>query len=116
MAFARAQEGTAAEPDAQCLMETVMLATLIADLEGSDLNSADLSTSEDCLRRRLRSIGPSKWHLSESEAQSLRAVINEHDRQLRESRLQILVKATERFERLLEKVQTLEEVFDARRT
>ncbi|MFT4434161.1 hypothetical protein ACMX25_12310 [Caballeronia sp. 15715] len=43
-------------------------------------------------------------------------MINEHDRQSHESRLQTLVKATERFERLLKNVNTLEEMFGARRS
>ncbi|MFT4434162.1 hypothetical protein ACMX25_12315 [Caballeronia sp. 15715] len=56
MALTRATDGAAKREDARCLAESVMMAALIADLDGSDLDDADLATSEACLRRRLVSV------------------------------------------------------------
>lgn len=92
-----------------------MMAGLISDLEGGCLDDADLSASEECLRRRLVAPDDTDWRLQDSEKRALMAVVNEHDRQLRETHLQTLVRATERFERLLKSVDTLKEMFGARR-
>jgi len=116
MALSLAAQGRAEASDARCLAEAVMMAALISDIEMSQIDDADLAVSEDCLRRRLVRVEFPGWRLCENEERSLRSVINDYDRQLHQTRLQNLVKATERFERLLESVDSLEKIFDARRS
>lgn len=115
VALSSVLQGTAEAPDVYCLAQTVVMTALIADLDGSNLDMNDLTVSEECMCRRLAYVELAHWRLDDVEAHSLRNVINEHDRQLHQTRLQTLVRATERFERLLKRVDTLADVFDARR-
>lgn len=115
MALSSAMQGKAQASDVQCLAQTVVMTGLIGDLEGIGIDESDLALSEQCLCRWLACLEAPDWRLREDEARSLQNVVNEHDLQLRQSRLQTLVKATERFERLLRSADTLAEVFDARR-
>ncbi|WP_277183632.1 hypothetical protein [Caballeronia sp. BR00000012568055] len=109
---ARAGQGNAAT--LRCLAQAVALTGLIAAAGHGEIEEEALLAAEAALNGVLASGNLNGWGLSAAELAAATAVINEHDRQLRETRLDVVVRAFEKIERKLGSGLTLEELFSLR--
>ncbi|GAB5097654.1 hypothetical protein [Caballeronia sp. HLA56] len=110
---ARARQGDAAT--LRCLSQAVALTGLIAAAGYSELDEKYLVAAEAALTDVLARGNLSGWGLSDDEMAVATAVINEYDRQLRETRLDVVVRAFEQIERHLGTGLTLAGLFALRR-
>ncbi len=110
---ARAGQGEAAT--LRCLSQAVALTGLIAAAGHGEIDERSLASTEAALTGVLASGNLSGWGLSTDEMAVATAVVNEHDRQLRETRLDGVVRAFEQIERGLGTGMTLAGLFALRR-
>jgi hypothetical protein len=110
---ARVGQGNAAT--LRCLAQAVALTGLIAAAGYGELADETLCATEAALCSVLASGNLSGWGLDARELSTTTDVINEHDRQLRETRLDVVVRAFAKIERRLSAGLTLAELFLLRR-
>jgi hypothetical protein len=109
---ARAGQGDAGT--LRCLAQAVALTGLIAGAGHGVIEEETLRVAEVALSGVLASGSLSGWGLDARELAGVTDVINEHDRQLRETRLDLVVRAFEQIERRLGPGLTLAELFALR--
>lgn len=109
---ARAGQGDAST--LRCLGQAVAMAGLIAHAGHGDIAEEELAAGERAILGVLASGDVSNWGLGPEAMSNLTAVINEHDRQLRESRLDVVATALDRIERRLADGVTLAELLAIR--
>ncbi|KND59869.1 hypothetical protein BVER_04551 [Candidatus Burkholderia verschuerenii] len=109
---ARACRGDA--PALRCLAQAVALTGLIAAAGHGEIEEETLCAAEAAFSGVLASGSLSGWGLDARELAAATDVINEHDRQLRETRLDVVVRAFEQIERRLGPGLTLAELFALR--
>lgn len=116
MAFEAIRQGRADGPSLQCMAQVALLTSFITDAGYGQLDEAVLAACEDGLRR-LVNTAPAHDELKFDEdlLSNLALVINEHDRQLREVRLQVLVEASELLEKRLATAASARDLFSSRR-
>ncbi len=113
IAFNQAAAGRGGLADIRALSQAVMMAGLIADIEPGALDDAVLRACEAFFAERL--LSPSDaWALSGESLDAALAVLNEHDRQLRQCRFRFIVIATERFERIALGAPSADRMFEIR--
>ncbi|WP_250463222.1 hypothetical protein [Caballeronia sp. GAFFF2] len=110
---ARAGQGDAAT--LRCLAQAVALTGLIAAAGHGEIEEEALQAAEAALFGTLSSADLNSWGLDAGELSAITDVVNEHDRQLRETRLDVVVRAFEKIERRLGSGLTLERLFSLRR-
>ncbi|WP_250468103.1 MULTISPECIES: hypothetical protein [unclassified Caballeronia] len=110
---ARVGQGDAAT--LRCLSQAVALTGLIAAAGHGEIDECSLASAEAALTGVLASGNLSGWRLGRDEMEVATAVVNEHDRQLRETRLDVVVRAFEQIERGLGTGMTLTGLFALRR-
>lgn len=98
------------------MSQVTLLTGLITDAGYGRLDTAIITACEEGLLRVI-SANPEKRasKFEEDLISNLTLVINEHDRQLREIRLQILVEASEQLERRLEMATSPSDLINSRR-
>lgn len=115
LALEAARQGRASAANANCLAQTFLIAALIADAGFGELDELVLCHCESGLRAMLRKGGQTgEWQFDERLIGLLTTVVNEHERQLRQTRLQVIVKATEALERAIDVSETPEDLFSSR--
>lgn len=112
-----ARRGSADVVTARSLSHAVLLVDLIADTEGGNVSRETLDQAEAGLAELIKKGHESDdWTFPENLLSIVTNLVNEHDRQLRECRMSVIVAATERLERWLAKAGCIEEVLKARRS
>lgn len=114
IAFNVAATGRGGMSELRALSHTVMMAGLVADIEPSVLDDNDLRICEEFFAKRLLA-SSNDWALSGESQRAVLAVLNEHDRQLRQCLFQTIIMATERFERIVASASSADQIFALRR-
>ncbi|MEX3614748.1 MAG: hypothetical protein VB141_13570 [Burkholderia gladioli] len=112
-----ARRGSADVATARSLAHAALLVDLIADSERSDISRETLDLAKAGLAELIKKGHESDdWMFPDDLLSIITDLVNEHDRQLRECRMSVIVAATERLERRLVRAGCMEEVLQARRS
>lgn len=101
----RAGQGDAATLN--CLAQAVVMTGSIAASGHGEISEDDLAGSEAALCRVFSSGDLVAWALDDKSLRHLTAAINEHDRQLRETRLNVIAEAFDKIDKRLKDGLTL---------
>jgi hypothetical protein len=102
---------------ARCMVQVVLLTSYVSDAGYGFISSAALDEAEDLLFDVFGAYNTTgKWIFEPSLIDKLTAIVNEHERQLRETRLQIIVGATRQLNRLLESSTSDADLFRSKRS
>lgn len=102
IALESVKRGRASLIEAQCIAQAVLLSGLLTEAGFGILNRATLDEVQgDVLALLDRGLTVGDWRLPATAVPRLTAVINEHDRQMREVRLSAVIECNEHLERFI---------------
>jgi hypothetical protein len=88
--------------EATCMAQVVMLTSFLTEAGHGRIDLPSIRGVEtEVLALLQRGVATGDWSIPEALVESLTAIVNENDRQLREVRLAAVVDATERLDRVL---------------
>jgi len=103
LALERTLQGQADLAAMQCLLEVTLLTSFLGEDGFSLIKEQITDNAEVALYQILGSPTPHQnFVLTAKALEDLTIIVNEHDRQLREIRLEVLLKATARLEKLVQ--------------
>ncbi len=115
MALEALRHGSGDVSAVRCLVQVTILADFLGEAGYGAMDHDILRRAEDGLARTLqRGKETADWTIGEPLVEDLTQVVNEHDRQLRETRLFAIVEATNRLERWIRSCKTEEDLFRRR--
>jgi hypothetical protein len=115
MALELIRQGHADGSAVQCMSQVTLLTRMIADAGHGHVDDAVLSACEKGLTRVIAlNTEQGEWAFDAGLLSNLTLVVNEHDRQLREVRLQVLVVASDTLERRIKKASSPSDLFASR--
>ncbi|CAN7310158.1 MULTISPECIES: hypothetical protein [unclassified Caballeronia] len=101
---------------AQCLVQVILLTGFLEEAGFGQIEREVLDRGERALSALIqRGKATGDWLIDDLAIDNLTIIVNEHDRQLRETRLQAVVHASERFNRLIEKRKNGSDSFELKR-
>ncbi|SAK86165.1 hypothetical protein AWB75_05794 [Caballeronia catudaia] len=96
------RQGGASRTEAQCIAHAVLLTRLLSEVGHGLLDPDIIREAEEGMLAMLDAGAQTgEWRLSEARLPGLMAIVNEHDRQLREVRLADIIACNERLERFI---------------
>ncbi|AET91831.1 transcriptional regulator, fis family [Burkholderia sp. YI23] len=96
------RKGDASQTDAQCIAHAVLLTRLLSETGYGRLDpDIILEAEEDMLSMLEGGAQTGQWRIPEASLPALTAIVNEHDRQLREVRLADVIACNERLEKFI---------------
>jgi hypothetical protein len=112
-----ARRGSADVATARSLAHAMLLVDLIADAERSDVHREALDFAKAGLAALInRGHESGDWSFPDDLLSTITDLVNEHDRQLRECRMIVIVAATERLERRLERAGSMDDILQTKRS
>ncbi|SAL83311.1 Fis family transcriptional regulator [Caballeronia arvi] len=96
------RKGGASQTEAQCIAHAVLLTRLLSEVGHGLLDPEIILEAEEGMLAMLDAGAQTgEWRISETKLPGLTAIVNEHDRQLREVRLADIIACNERLERFI---------------
>jgi hypothetical protein len=102
LALEAVRQGRSERREATCMAQTVLLTGFLAEAGHGLIGLPEIRSVEQKVLEMLdRGEATGDWLFPEALVNSLVTVVNEHDRQLRETRFEVILNATERLERMI---------------